>query len=191
LHDLCCCVAGVGAGARAFTRAELDEIVAAAAATILHAASGDAFDAYVLSESSMFVYPWKLVLKTCGTTTLLHVIPVVRRLASAYGLVLDWVGHSHKNYTEPGAQRGAHADQGSEIRYFSGHFGGSAGALRARARARAPRALRLRCVVRSRSPPCRARPQRCWVPSRATTGSRTRRTSTSSRPRRAATGPCP
>ncbi|CDR99341.1 related to S-adenosylmethionine decarboxylase (spe-2) [Sporisorium scitamineum] len=38
---------------------------------VLSVINGPHVDAYLLSESSMFVFPHKLILKTCGTTTLL------------------------------------------------------------------------------------------------------------------------
>ena len=62
------------------------------------------FDAYLLSESSLFVYARKLILKTCGTTTLLLVLPKVLTLASQIGYALDNVHYSHFRYAFPQLQ---------------------------------------------------------------------------------------
>ena len=40
----------------------------------------------MLSESSLFVYPTKWILKTCGTTRLLDSLPRVLELAAALGM---------------------------------------------------------------------------------------------------------
>jgi hypothetical protein len=55
-----------------FTRAQLDEICKAARCSILNSITNEHVDAYLLSESSLFVYPRKIIMKTCGTTTLLR-----------------------------------------------------------------------------------------------------------------------
>ena len=64
------------AGLRALPRASLDTLMRLAACEIISKASNAHLDAYVLSESSLFVYPATWVLKTCGTTRLLSCLPV-------------------------------------------------------------------------------------------------------------------
>ena len=68
-------------GFRRFSAAVWSDVLREARCTILRRSGNAAFDAYLLSESSLFVYPRKVVLKTCGTTTLLLVLPKVRPLA--------------------------------------------------------------------------------------------------------------
>ena len=68
------------ASLRCTGRPQLDVILDLAACCIVSARHGAAFDAYVLSESSLFVYPRKAILKTCGTTKLLAAVPGENRL---------------------------------------------------------------------------------------------------------------
>ncbi|PWN47357.1 S-adenosylmethionine decarboxylase [Violaceomyces palustris] len=49
---------------------------------VLSVVEGKDVDAYLLSESSMFVFPHKLILKTCGTTTLLLGLERLLQIAS-------------------------------------------------------------------------------------------------------------
>jgi uncharacterized membrane protein YgcG len=72
-------------GLRALPRSLLDELMSLAACTIVSHRENDHLDAYVLSESSLFVYPTKWVLKTCGTTRLLSAVP--RLLEAAHALL--------------------------------------------------------------------------------------------------------
>jgi len=83
--------------------------------------SNDHLDAYVLSESSLFVYPYMLVLKTCGTTTLLRCIKVLIEQAHKIGLVLDWIGYSRKNFLFPDDQLFPHTSFHQEINYINRH----------------------------------------------------------------------
>ena len=51
---------------------------------VLSIVGSDDVDAYLLSESSMFVWPHKLILKTCGTTTLLSGLPRILEIAALF-----------------------------------------------------------------------------------------------------------
>jgi S-adenosylmethionine decarboxylase len=110
---------------------------------ILSVLESDVVDAYLLSESSMFVFPHKLILKTCGTTTLLlglkrmlHIaaadagfpfhnaqaVTEVRAAATPYR-----VFYSRKNFLFPDKQQGPHRSWKQEVKYLDDMFeGGSA-----------------------------------------------------------------
>jgi S-adenosylmethionine decarboxylase proenzyme len=92
------------AGLRALARPQLDSLLALAACEIVSARHGPAFDAYVLSESSLFVYPDRAVLKTCGTTKLLAAVPALVALAAALGLAPTRVKYSRASFLFPHKQ---------------------------------------------------------------------------------------
>lgn len=100
-------------------------------------------DAYLLSESSMFVFPHKLVLKTCGTTTLLRGLPRMLEIAAleagfphvkasipegtTAAATPHRVFYSRKNFLFPDQQKGPHRSWRDEVHYLDKMFaGGSA-----------------------------------------------------------------
>lgn len=108
-------------GLRRLCRDDVDRICARARCTILSLVSNQYLDAYVLSESSLFVYPYMLVLKTCGTTTLLRCIGTLIDLGRKLGLEIDWVGYSRKNFNFPGDQAFPHQSFHQELDYLYAH----------------------------------------------------------------------
>lgn len=100
-------------------------------------------DAYLLSESSMFVWPHKLILKTCGTTTLLLGLPKILEYAALHGGFRQCtapetadvsvaatpyrVFYSRKNFMFPNQQKGPHKSWDEEVKHLDRLFqGGSA-----------------------------------------------------------------
>ncbi|PHH52698.1 S-adenosylmethionine decarboxylase proenzyme [Ceratocystis fimbriata CBS 114723] len=110
---------------------------------ILSVLNSENVDAYLLSESSMFVFPHKIILKTCGTTTLLlglqrllHIaalhagfpfhnaesVEEIKAAATPYR-----VFYSRKNFLFPDKQHGPHRSWNQEVKYLDDMFeGGSA-----------------------------------------------------------------
>ncbi|CAF2069063.1 unnamed protein product [Brassica napus] len=66
---------------RSHPRSQLDKIHTPAACEIVSSLSNDHFDSCILSESSFFVYPYKVIINTCGTTKLLLSMPHLLNLA--------------------------------------------------------------------------------------------------------------
>lgn len=99
---------------------------------VLSIVSSEDVDAYLLSESSMFVWPHKLILKTCGTTTLLSGLPRILEVAALFGgfpkatapsargidvaAAPYRVFYSRKNFLFPDRQRGPHRSWRDEVR---------------------------------------------------------------------------
>ncbi|KAI9018894.1 S-adenosylmethionine decarboxylase [Hyaloraphidium curvatum] len=100
---------------------------------VLSVISNEHMDAYLLSESSMFVHSHKLILKTCGTTTLLHAIPRILEIAHKMcGLTyVDSCFYSRKSFMFPDKQTWPHGSWADEVKYLDlifnrGHFHTSA-----------------------------------------------------------------
>ncbi|KAJ0403725.1 hypothetical protein P43SY_003030 [Pythium insidiosum] len=115
---------GVGApnGFRDVTREELDAMLDAGQCQILSKTTNEHIDAYVLSESSLFVYSHKVVIKTCGTTTLLLTLPFIKKYADALGMEIEWASYSRKNYTFPEEQKYPHTSFQTEVSFLNGFF---------------------------------------------------------------------
>ena len=76
------------------------------------------------SESSMFVWPHKLILKTCGTTTLLLGLHTILRLAKEAGFTNGiWRAfYSRKSFMFPERQKGPHRDWRNEMEVLDSCF---------------------------------------------------------------------
>ncbi|KAK8923523.1 S-adenosylmethionine decarboxylase proenzyme [Platanthera zijinensis] len=112
-----------GRGLRSLTRPQIDSILDAAKCTIVSQLSNKYFDSYVLSESSLFLYPHKIILKTCGTTKLLLSIPVILDLADMLMLSVAAVKYSRGSFIFPGAQPAPHRSFSEEVAVLNQFFG--------------------------------------------------------------------
>jgi S-adenosylmethionine decarboxylase len=106
---------------------------------VLSVVESEHVDAYLLSESSMFVFPHKLILKTCGTTTLLlgiHRMLEIAATAAHFPHTLESalkkvaaaatpyrVFYSRKNFLFPDKQYGPHRSWRDEVKYLDNMFG--------------------------------------------------------------------
>lgn len=68
------------------------------------------------AESSLFVYSYKMILKTCGTTTLLMALEPLLRMTGELGMKVEWVAYTRKDFQRPGQQKFPHRDHVEEVR---------------------------------------------------------------------------
>eukprot|EP00177_Eucheuma_denticulatum_P002696 GFKZ01004844.1.p1 GENE.GFKZ01004844.1~~GFKZ01004844.1.p1 ORF type:complete len:710 (+),score=97.24 GFKZ01004844.1:316-2445(+) len=106
-------------GLRMLTRADIESILSAAACTVISVMSNHCTDAYLLSESSLFVSDLHLMIKTCGTTRLLRALPVILTLATdKLDLQLTYVQFSRTSYLFPAAQFAPHDSFPNEVAFL-------------------------------------------------------------------------
>ena len=94
--------------------------------TILSTMHGTTTDAYVLSESSLFVMDHKIILKTCGCTTLLKVLPKFLSIALFLNFTQLQLYYSRKCYLAPHLQIEMHTNWDHEVDYLDSFLIGSA-----------------------------------------------------------------
>ena len=112
-----------GKGLRSLSKAQLDEFLKPAECTIVSTLSNEHVDSYVLSESSLFVYPYKVIVKTCGTTKLLRSIPPILKLAESLSLAVRSVRYTRGSFIFPDAQPSPHRSFVEEVAILDSYFG--------------------------------------------------------------------
>eukprot|EP00659_Diplonema_papillatum_P004841 gene4841-7473_t len=107
--------------------------------TIIGSKKSDNCRMYILSESSLFVYRRRVVIKTCGITTLLDIIPPLLQATSSarnewnavldepLGLETEYMSFSRKNFLWPERQPKPHGAFHQEIDFLTKYFEGGSG----------------------------------------------------------------
>jgi S-adenosylmethionine decarboxylase len=109
-------------GLRQAAQEEWAAIIAILKAQIVNKVHNEHLDAYVLTESSLFVFPNKVLLITCGTTILLHALPAILDVIAKYHLEVEWASFMRKNFSYPWEQIGPHASMESEYALLKAHL---------------------------------------------------------------------
>ena len=100
-----------------FSRDNLEKILETVKCEIISMSKNGQVDAYVLSESSMFVSQRRFILKTCGTTTPLECISDLVSMAKQYtGFdTIEDIFYSRKNFERPELQLKPHRSFEQEV----------------------------------------------------------------------------
>ncbi|KAI8897073.1 S-adenosylmethionine decarboxylase [Globomyces pollinis-pini] len=111
-------------GLRTVNPAVWEDMLKIVQCQVLSTAKNEFVDAYLLSESSMFVYSNRLILKTCGTTTLLHSIPRILSIAEEFCHFdkVEAIFYSRKSFLFPERQEFPHGKWGDEVAYLDNIF---------------------------------------------------------------------
>jgi S-adenosylmethionine decarboxylase len=111
-----------GLGLRDAPRSAWDTVVGSLHAKIVSEMKNDHFDAFVLTESSLFVTKNRILLITCGTTILLDSLPHIMKVVKELGLEVEWASFMRKNYSYPWEQKGPHSSLENEYLTLKGYF---------------------------------------------------------------------
>lgn len=104
---------------RSLSRSNIDSILTLARCSVLSVVSNAHTDAYLLSESSLFVSDHFLMMKTCGTTALLCALPLILELAAMADCVVTHVQFSRAAYLFPNKQHFPHNSFENEVRHLN------------------------------------------------------------------------
>ncbi|XP_061359685.1 S-adenosylmethionine decarboxylase proenzyme 4-like [Gastrolobium bilobum] len=106
-------------GLRKLDFESIQQTLQAVQCTVVSAVGNSYFDAYVLSESSLFIYPTKIIIKTCGTTQLLKSIcPLIYHAQNHLGLTLSSCRYTRGSFIFPNSQPFPHTSFEDEVTYL-------------------------------------------------------------------------
>lgn len=105
-------------GLRRLDFSEIKQVLDEVQCSVVSAMGNLHLDAYVLSESSLFVYPHKIVIKTCGTTQLLKSVSALLRRSLTLGLSLTACRYTRGSFIFPMAQPFPHTSFSDEVFYL-------------------------------------------------------------------------
>ncbi|XP_005287670.1 S-adenosylmethionine decarboxylase proenzyme isoform X2 [Mauremys mutica] len=103
---------------------EWDKLLENVHCLIISVTKTDKQEAYVLSESSMFVSKRRFILKTCGTTLLLQALVPLLELAREYSGFdsIQSFFYSRKNFMKPSHQEYPHRNFQEEVEFLNEIF---------------------------------------------------------------------
>ncbi|KAI5654198.1 hypothetical protein M9H77_31385 [Catharanthus roseus] len=96
----------------------IEQVLTQVQCTVVSAVGNRYFDSYVLSESSLFVYPTKIIIKTCGTTQLLKSVCPLILFAREIGLRVSACRYTRGNFIFPNSQPFPHTSFKEEVIYL-------------------------------------------------------------------------
>merc|ERR1712179_96089 len=113
---------------RKIPRSSLECLLSIVHCSIVSTVSNSQVDAYVLSESSMFISKRRFILKTCGTTTPLDCIEELTRIVKEFSGfdTVEEIFYSRKNFQRPELQRHPHRHFEQEVEILEKYFGAGA-----------------------------------------------------------------
>ncbi len=109
---------------RSISQERWQEMLNYAKCKIISSISNEKWIAYILSESSLFVYDDRIILKTCGTTPLLNALDDIILIGKELNLKPAAVLYWRKNFSNPHLQEPVHQNFENEVSFLDEHLGG-------------------------------------------------------------------
>ena len=109
---------------RSINQERWQEMLEYAKCKILSKLENEKCISYILSESSLFVYDDRIILKTCGTTPLLNALDDIILIGKELNLKTAAVLYWRKNFSNPHLQNQVHQKFENEVTYLNEHLGG-------------------------------------------------------------------
>jgi len=111
-------------GLRKLNTEEWQEVLNLGHLLILSEKKNELFDSYLLSESSLFVYPTKAIIKTCGISSPLLCTPALKEISKNLNMPIESISFSRRSFICPQGQCYPHRSMEEEDKFLRKHFPG-------------------------------------------------------------------